>query len=30
MAKLLRAATAKEPSDRPHPLDFGREFASSL
>ncbi len=30
IAKLLRAATAREPADRPTPLEFGREFASSL
>jgi serine/threonine-protein kinase len=30
IAKLLRAATAKEPGDRPHPLEFGREFVAAL
>ena len=30
IAKLLRAATAREAADRPTPLEFGREFASSL
>ena len=30
VAKLLRAATLKEPGDRPTPLEFGREFAASL
>jgi serine/threonine-protein kinase len=30
IAKLLRAAVAKEPGDRPSPLEFGREFAASL
>ncbi|APR78686.1 Serine/threonine protein kinase [Minicystis rosea] len=30
IAKLLRAATARDPVDRPWPLDFGREFAASL
>lgn len=30
VARLLRAATAREPGDRPSPLEFGREFASSL
>jgi eukaryotic-like serine/threonine-protein kinase len=30
VAKLLRAATAREPRDRPHPLEFGRAFAASL
>jgi eukaryotic-like serine/threonine-protein kinase len=30
VAKLLRAATAKKPTDRPTPLEFGREFAASL
>ena len=27
VAKLLRAATAHNAKDRPHPLEFGREFA---
>jgi serine/threonine-protein kinase len=30
MAALLRAATAKEPGDRPTPLEFGRAFAGAL
>ncbi|HSQ65697.1 MAG TPA: serine/threonine-protein kinase [Polyangiaceae bacterium] len=30
IAKLLRAATALEPKDRPSPLEFGREFAAAL
>lgn len=30
IARLLRAATAREPKDRPGPLEFGREFAASL
>jgi serine/threonine-protein kinase len=30
ISKLLRAATALKPGDRPTPLDFAREFASSL
>jgi eukaryotic-like serine/threonine-protein kinase len=30
VAKLLRAATAKEPRDRPWPIEFGREFAAAL
>jgi hypothetical protein len=30
IAKLLRAATALQPKDRPGPLDFGREFAAAL
>ena len=30
MAKLLRAATALEPNDRPSPLDFGRAFGEAL
>ncbi len=30
MAKLLRAATATKPGDRPGPLEFGRAFAESL
>jgi serine/threonine-protein kinase len=28
--KLLRAATARNPADRPSPLQFGREFAAGL
>ncbi len=30
VAKLLRAATAREPRDRPFPLEFGREFVAAL
>lgn len=30
VAKLLRAATLKDPGHRPTPLEFGKEFASSL
>jgi serine/threonine-protein kinase len=30
IAKLLRDATAKNPNDRPMPLEFGRAFAASL
>jgi eukaryotic-like serine/threonine-protein kinase len=30
VAKLLRAATFKDPAGRPSPLEFGREFASAL
>jgi serine/threonine-protein kinase len=30
IAKLLRAATALSPTDRPSPLEFGREFAAAL
>jgi len=30
VAKLLRAATAKEPADRPSPIEFGREFVGAL
>jgi serine/threonine-protein kinase len=30
ISKLLRAATAHNPADRPSPLEFGREFAASL
>ncbi|MBX3216741.1 MAG: serine/threonine protein kinase [Labilithrix sp.] len=30
IAKLLRAATAREPGDRPSPIEFGREFAAAL
>ena len=30
VAKLLRAATAKDPADRPWPLEFGRAFAAAL
>jgi serine/threonine-protein kinase len=29
-AALLRAATAKDPRDRPNPLEFGRAFTASL
>jgi serine/threonine-protein kinase len=30
IARLLRAATARDPAARPSPLDFGREFAAAL
>jgi len=30
MARLLRAATMREPKDRPSPLEFGRAFAAAL
>ncbi len=30
IAKLLRAATAREPRDRPSPLELGREFAAGI
>jgi serine/threonine-protein kinase len=30
IAKLLRAATSREPGDRPSPLEFGREFVAAL
>jgi serine/threonine-protein kinase len=30
VAKLLRAATAREPADRPSPLELGRAFAAAL
>ncbi len=30
VAKLLRAATALKPSDRPSPIEFGRAFAAAL
>jgi serine/threonine-protein kinase len=30
VAKILRAATAREPRDRPGPIEFGREFAAAL
>ncbi len=30
IAKLLRAATARNPHDRPSPLEFGRGFAAAL
>jgi serine/threonine-protein kinase len=30
VAKLLRAATAMKPGDRPSPLEFGRAFAASI
>jgi len=30
VAKVLRAATALNPADRPHPLEFGRAFADAL
>ena len=30
IAKLLRAATAKDPAHRPSPMEFAREFAGAL
>ncbi|HEY3495436.1 MAG TPA: serine/threonine-protein kinase, partial [Polyangiaceae bacterium] len=30
VAKVLRAATLRNPADRPSPLEFGREFAASI
>jgi serine/threonine-protein kinase len=30
LVKLMRAATAKDPRDRPQPLEFGREFVKGL
>ena len=30
VAKLLRAATARTPADRPSPMEFGREFAAAI
>jgi serine/threonine-protein kinase len=30
IAKLLRAATAKKPTRRPHPIEFGKAFADAL
>ena len=30
IAKLLRAATVKEPRDRPLPMEFGRAFVAAL
>jgi serine/threonine-protein kinase len=30
LVKLMRAATAKDPKDRPYPMEFGRAFASLL
>jgi len=30
VARILRAATLKEPTHRPSPLEFGREFAAAL
>jgi serine/threonine-protein kinase len=30
VAKLLRAATAREPRDRPFPVEFGREFVAAI
>jgi serine/threonine-protein kinase len=30
IAKLMRAATARDPADRPSPMEFGRAFAASL
>ena len=30
VARLLRAATARDPGARPGPTEFGREFAGAL
>lgn len=30
IAKLLRAATLKDPRDRPEPMEFGREFVAGV
>jgi serine/threonine-protein kinase len=30
VAKLLRAATAQSPNDRPSPIEFGKEFTTAL
>ncbi len=30
LIKLMRAATALDPSDRPHPMEFGRAFEAAL
>ena len=30
VAKLLRAATAKKPTHRPTPMEFGKAFAEAL
>lgn len=30
LVKLMRAATALDPADRPHPLEFGRAFEAAL
>ncbi|WP_235880384.1 serine/threonine-protein kinase [Polyangium aurulentum] len=30
VAKLLRAATTRDPAERPSPMEFGREFAAAL
>jgi serine/threonine protein kinase len=30
LVSLMRAATAKDPKDRPDPLEFGREFVAHL
>jgi serine/threonine-protein kinase len=30
VSKLLRAATLRDPADRPTPLEFGREFAGAI
>jgi eukaryotic-like serine/threonine-protein kinase len=30
IARLLRAATAREPGERPSPIEFAREFAAAL
>ncbi len=30
VAKLLRAATSRDPRDRPSPIEFGKEYAAAL
>jgi serine/threonine-protein kinase len=30
VAKLLRAATLRDPASRPSPLEFGREFVTAI
>jgi serine/threonine-protein kinase len=30
VARLLRAATARDPKDRPSPIEFGREFSAAI
>jgi serine/threonine-protein kinase len=30
IAKLLRAATQRDPRYRPSPIEFGRDFAAAL
>ena len=30
LIKLMRAATAIDPNDRPHPMEFGRAFEGCL